>query len=204
MASTLPIVFQGGSRALASYDYFDYYSAVGYKKFYLGASGISGATAYLVSTRTFDSSVNTRSISSSSTANQDFDLTFNNPGILKGDMIFNCTTQQNTNQNIVVTITVSKVDLASSVLQLGQAIHTQINGAGSQQNIRHCIKLNVAQTHFGIGEKLRINAKILNNVAGDTITLFFDPTGRQTLTEAISGATIGTDFIVEIPFKIDL
>ena len=205
MASTLPIVFQGGSRAVASYDYFDYFSGAGYKKFYLGASGISGATVYLITTRAIDSSVNTRSLTSSAySANQDFDLTFNNPAIVKGDAFFNITTQQAVSQNCWITVTVYKVDLAGSTLQIGIGQHAGVNGTGSQQNIRHCVKATLDNTHFGIGEKLRVNVKFTNDIAAGAVSIFFDPGSRQTLTEAISGATIGTDLTAEIPFKIDL
>ena len=82
---------------------------------------------------------------------------------------------------------------------IGKAFITERGGAAGYY--REALPITLKKTHLAIGDKLKV---VLELVAVGTTNIYHDPASRQTFTEAGTGATIGSDFEIQIPFKIDL
>lgn len=185
-------------------DYFDYAAGAGYKRYYLGGSEVSGANVYFLTTDTIDGSVDVRSLpAASATASQAFILTFNNPAtIASADAICEYTSSTNNAMTYHSNIQVFHVDSAGTGTSLGKAfLAARTSGAGSTY-IREALVVALSQKAFGVGDKLKIVVELVSS--GNTANIYFDPGSRQTFTEGGSGATIGSDFTITLPFKIDL
>ena len=204
MSGGLPPIYRSGTGNLQfSTDYFDYFTGAGYKTFSLGGSEVSGASVFYLTTGTYASGVDTRSITASTaTASQAFLLTFNNPAIIAGaDAIAEFTTNVSAAMTTHANIEIFKVDKAGVGTSIGKEfLAARVNGAS--QYIRESLVIPLTKTHIGIGEDLKVVVELFSS--GNSGNIYFDPKNRQTFTEGGSGATIGSDFNISIPFKIDL
>ena len=201
----LPIEFRrSGEGAVASYDWFDFASGAGYKRYYCaGAYETTNPKYFLTTNSNIDGDYDNLSISTSS--DLDFDITFNTPLTIAGaDAIFNWTIYLvNAAATSSVAINVYHVTSGGTETSIGTATSKTFTASGAGY-IRQCLKFGLTQKSFGVGEKLRINVIWTETDASANIRLFFDPASRQSVTEGGTGATITTDFTCDIPFRIDL
>ena len=190
--------------AISSYDWFDFAAGAGYKKFYCAGCDINGSSLYFLTTRTMDGDINQRSNGIvNSNVELNFDITFQNPTMVAaGEAIINTTITPANATTTYIIFTLKKVDLAAAETDIGTVTTSSLVATGAS-NYRRLTKLTTTQTSFGVGEKLRLEVKFYSAGAG-TSTIFFDPASRQTFTETGTGATIGSNLTVDVPFRIDL
>ncbi|MHA1353755.1 MAG: hypothetical protein ACTSR1_01085 [Candidatus Heimdallarchaeota archaeon] len=221
-------------KQLINYDYFDIANGVGYDVYY-GARGTSGAT--LVTTvptiysEWLKSGIASGDIANSFTklVDEDFDITFNTPKNIKGDLIINVPVGvQNLENNeadvtFYVTVTAKHYDgTTETELGSGQSVyfHAMNMDWWKLQSHTALIKINLSEVqHFKKGEILRftIEAWFKNTAPSEIFSagIAHDPANRND--RFISGAyTGGTNFaqIIEdgqpttltfhVPFVIDV
>jgi hypothetical protein len=210
----IPSIFtQKGGEAVASYDWFDLASGTGYRKYYLTCATTSTATTYFLNSELMDSSPYLDSYTMPANSamalriDRDFDLEFKNPVIIQGNLLTNFLIKTyaspTDSTEVYAIINIYHVDLAATETLLGTATSTTsaaTNDATSYQRVTFNIPL--ARKKIAIGEKLRVNVLIYGSHSGndltDTVSVYFDPTEIS----AISGQN--SDFIVQVPFRIDI
>lgn len=199
----LPSIFTPiSSGSIASYDYLDYAAGVGYKTYYPCGTELSGSFGTLLSPSQLSGTLDYRSISvTSGTTELNFDLTFNNPAMINGECFISYTLSLNTNSGGYVTYKIFHVR-AGVETQIGTCVTATETTAGTAGYRKELINATLTQTSFSIGDILRLSCEV-TRTAG-TYSFWFDPSGRQTLTESGSGATIDTSLKFIVPFKIDL
>jgi hypothetical protein len=201
----IPIYYRKSAEgATASYDWFDFASNVGYKRFYAaGATHASAAKVYFLTTTSGMNSDFENCGYDGNSADIDFDITFNMPIILAASNVYvNVSTRS---QNAATTshfhITVYHVTgvTETSLGTIESSTITQ-GGAGSAY-YRRAVVVPITEKHFKKGDKLRINLVWTCSNGG---YVYFDPASSLSLTEATTGRTIGTNLTVDVPIKIDL
>jgi len=210
----VPVVYSKASRdTIATYNYYDLSSATGYRKYYNFLSGMSGGNLMLVSPETIEG--NPAYIQGSATAaspsavlSYDFDLTYNMPSVIKGDFIWNGTwaTYSTANNNIAFfRIYVYHVNSAGTETQIGFGESSSDTGTSTDSGVmnyyRKCVKINLTQTKFKVGEKFRITVELWWAHQGTGTGhwfVYFDPSDRSTT------AAENTSMDYKIPYRIDL
>jgi hypothetical protein len=207
----IPTIFtKEAPSAISSYDWFDSAAGAGYKRFYAAGCNINGSTLLFLSSKVIaadlDGSANIAHYTSVQNTNKEvnFDVTFQNPVMIAGgEAIINYTTEGAAGYQAYTIFTLYHVNGAGTETSIG-TVTTSTNGvAGAAQYLRRLTKITTTQTSFGIGEKLRLEVKMYET-ANHAAQWFYDPSSKQTWTESGSGATIGTDMVIDVPFKIDL
>ena len=199
----IPVVFRsGGGNVISSYDWYDTGLGAGYKRFY-PASYINGASTqvYFMTSKLIDGDNGATGLAGNNNVTEvNFDITFQNPMVVAaGTAIINFTVYSAGAVNKTVDFTLYHVDASAVETSIGTVQSSNANGAGAYRKL---VSITTTQKAFAIGEKLRLEC--IFTVGAGAATLYFDPLGRQTYTEAGTGGTIGTDMIVDIPFRIDL
>lgn len=204
MALPMPFQISGGNIS-PSYDWFDFAAGAGYKRFYAAACDISGSTLYFLTSKQIDGDVTARSVTITNTNTElNFDITFNSPiTIATSEAVINWTTQQSNGASVYAIFTFYHVDASSTETSIG-TVTTSTRNAGADVNDRRLTKVSLTQKSFGVGEKLRLEVKFYTSGAGKNATIFYDPASRQTFAESATGATIGSDLTIDVPFRIDL
>lgn len=141
----------------------------------------------------------------------DFDLTFQTPQIIRGKFIFNFTMRATGSGGTLTgsaytVITVNKVAVGGAETALGTQTSPTISEQNSTRVERHAMELDVNQTPFAIGEKLRITVQFYTGHGGvgtTTARLYFDPENNPTDTANVTGLSYDTDFAIYTPFKIN-
>ena len=195
MAEVLPINFPYPTEnVIASYDFLDFASGFGYRKLYL-ANATNATTPYFFLTpQTIESDY--LSVSLSGTRADDFDITFSNKVEIQGDAYICSTMQTSGGSSINVTFTLKKVTGAGTTT-LASAVTGTL--AASTVGVRTVLLDAIPLTSFAPGDILRISA---SSVVAGTGFYFIDPSGRTSLTESGTAASVsGTTFIL-LPFKI--
>lgn len=194
-----------GEGAVASYDWKELQGDVGYIRYYLGASRKTGPTSeYFLTNQQIASdnevtTINTQN--SGSPQDIDFDITFGNVGTISGTAIFNFITQTSAaTSTLDITINIYHVTAAGVETSIGQVILPQQTAS---KNYKRCAKATLTEKNFVIGDKLRINI-VTANTGANIAYIWIDPSGRQTLTETTTSATINSVFSADIPFKINI
>lgn len=203
MAGGVPIVYRTGSGNLTfSIDYFDYAANAGYKRLYAGASEMSGATVYYLTPQTIATGPDLLWLQAqNATITGTYDLTFNNPAqVAAADALCEFTTYGNS-ATFDVVVTISHVR-GATVTTIGQKTLAS-RASGAAEYSRESMVIPVTQQAFSVGDKLRLAVK-LTEQANQISRVFLDPSSRDTFTENATGATIGSDFVLLMPFKIDL
>lgn len=214
MADNLPINFTiPGESAIASYPYQDVQDGTGYVH-YFGAKDNDG---YVLTTQNIYSEI----IFSQVTANagdatllsQNFDVLFNAPKNVKGNLIANFPVMHDTStsglRKVNVTVTVYKVAVGGATTQIGTDTATEYSNTGTGQmepNYRvRIVKCALTQTHFKVGESLRINVVIaVHNANGACIFYaYHDPAGRTYPSPTITDGTVPTQMSFYVPFRLN-
>lgn len=203
MAETLPMNFPiPSSPAVASYNWTDFLQSLGYVRFYLGVQEDSGGYGYFASTQAIPSTKEKTFIRNSGAGDTvyNFDADVTNPFILEAaDCFFSYVTFQATGtggRNFVVTCAVVHYD-GSTETSLGSATLTEQMTASEIK--RGLFKFAITRKKFKPGDTLRI--KITLN--DDEEQMYVEPSGRLSLTETTTSATLGGDTYIDIPFRID-
>lgn len=183
---------------VASYDYYDLFSSVGYKTFY---PADTQAPAYFLATKTIYSDVGY----TIGDCDLDFDVELKNACNIKGDVLVNvpCARLNDTGGSLTIGYTctvyirkysgVTETDLGNA-----QAAESVSIGPGEWRYKMNCLKITVADTHFNAGDKLRVSAVFVETAGDGKNRLGHDPVGRT-----FTNWTYGTQFRVDIPFKLD-
>jgi hypothetical protein len=208
--SGIPVIFRSGaSPQIATYDWYDAGLGSGYKRFYCGATFLSGANAqYYLTTKQHEGDY---SVSGANTVYQqvvrnnnttiNFDLTFNNPAVVKGEMLIRyCKGWNNGSQNFTI-FNIYHVRNAVSTLIGTVTTNTDNNPASSV--FRRLAKVTVSQKAFAKGDILRISMKMVEYGNQDARWDFLVG-GRVTATENGTSATVDNEMYIDVPFRIDL
>lgn len=193
--------FTTSSPSLVNFNWQDFFKGVGYITYYVGTFKDTVGTSYLMTTTTLDSQP-IRFTAPSSPVDKDFDLEFEKEETVKGIFLINFTQQAGStgaSGTVSTVINIYHVDTGSSETLLGTATTPTRSASGTYY--RESIKIDVGIKPFSPGEKLRIN--IITTGSGNVASVYLDPGSRTTFTGS-EGGTIGSDFKVQIPFKIDL
>ena len=190
-------------------DWSDTIQGVGYKRFYACSTYKENGSAYgyFLSSQAVDSGLGesaTNGLCTVSPCDINFDFEFGVPCIVESaDALVNFTLMlQDTTDTMTVTVDLYHVDTGAAETSIGtQWTDTRTDGAVDFY-IRLCAKLPLTKTHFAIGEKLRLSIALTDT--GDPGRIYHDGGSRMTFTETYSGATIGSDVTLDIPFKIDI
>jgi len=203
-----------GAQPVASYDWVDLTSGVGYKRYYGCASNTVTTATYFLTSKQIDA----QPISLLSSAipvdtktkaiDLDYDIEFLRPAIIDGVAVINLThgvriANINSSDNETV-VNIAHINLASAETIIGTTT-TGVRPGTQDHNYRDCIRVALTRTHFAIGEKLRLTVELWakDDAPGGTakVILWFDPNSAQTVTD-VDGITRNTDLILDIPFRI--
>jgi hypothetical protein len=202
MASTqLPDVFSAGAGDgfRFNFSWYDYAAGAAYQRFYCAGSYDSVGAKYFLTTKEVDGDYNNRT--QTGDCDLDFDLSFNSPVTIgAAEAVFNYTINLGNNGNTSsVTINIYHVSVAAAETLIATGTSKTFTASGASY-IRQCLKFPLTQKVIGVGEKLRIN--VIWDLTGSG-AIYYDPGNRQTFAEGGTGATIGSDFVCDIPFRVD-
>lgn len=193
----IPEKYIGGQRQIASYDFTDIAEGTGVVDFYGISENLSGSTLYALT----KNSIYSADIQSAGTS-WTFNLSaFNLPKIIKGTAIIRfsaaLTGNQNNTMNFDVAIQKVSDGTASAIGSASTATLTLPANGTTAKN--YTIPISCTQTHFKIGDNLRI--VFTGHNGGTTINLGHDPANRDT--PEMTAATNPTKMECFIPFRID-
>jgi|TARA_R100000501_G_C2621848_1_gene115085 uncharacterized protein YdeI (BOF family) len=209
-----PQPFQIAGTSLVNYDWTDLAAGTGNKVYYgFCYKDEDGAKTYHLNENQFYSAEIESNAAVSANGNfidKDFDLLFNKPVTVRGNLWVECSTERHLDgaTKSYVQIKVRKWDGATETeIASGTSKAMSAGGAGSVDQDTLLIKINLTGTKFASGETLRVTALIVveDYVAngGYDVTLAHDPTGRQgTYIQPASDDSETTVFKVTVPFKI--
>ena len=189
----LPQPFSTTGQSLVNFDYTDVLLGNSYVRFY---PTISNNSIYYLARQITDGQGDAISIVGSTSADYDFDSTFDVAAIVKGDAYFNYTTTTGSGASITVTLFVYHVTAGGTETQLGTASSP---ARGSLLTARENVKFTLTEKNFAVGEKLRLTVR-LSHSGANTSEISIDPSSLLTKTDGF-GRTVGTDMVANIPFK---
>jgi hypothetical protein len=196
----LPQPFSTVGEQLVNYNWQDLYKGVGYISYYLGLSTNNSATTYFITPSIQDSSPPYQT-TNATPIDRDFDLSFDKEEDIEGTFIFNFTQRpgsEGNSGNCVTQITIYHVNSSATETSLGTSTTATQSGSGTYY--RENIQITVSRKHFSPGEKLRIN--VIFTGSGNNGAIYFDPASGLSVTDTYT-RTVGTDFTIQIPFKIE-
>ncbi len=191
---------------LVNYDYFDISNGAGYDVYY-GYQANSGDFKVATSTGIHSEGI----YSDVPFSDIDFDILFNTPRTIKGDLIVSIPiaysrTGSAGNGTITSVITIYHVDIGNNETSLGAETSAVtlfadnspvIYGIGANNGT-----INVTQTHFKKGEKLRIN---ISTTTSDNIAkVGHDPFNQDPNSPTAGGYQGSSRMMFAIPFKLDI
>ena len=207
MADTLPINFPLPSEsAVASYDWIDITDGTGYKTFYAAACATSAATLYFLTKNPIDSGPIYLTVAGAGNTEQDFDSLFNRPATIEGEAILSMTIGKSAGAASTgyVDVYFIRVDTAAAEHAIANIrTETVSQNAAGPNYARITTKLTIPQTHFAIGEKLRITLKLTTAGAATNYYLYIDPSARASFTDD-NGFAASSDLPIYVPFKVEL
>lgn len=188
------------AQQLVNYDWADLAGGVGYITYYAGISTDTGGKSYFLTRRIVDSYPVIENQAGAATLDLDFDITFLSPSTIKGEASFNFTQYGGAASTAATTITVYHVNAAAAETSIGAT--TAATRAGTDATpFRELVLADLTEKHFAIGDKLRINVSLVH-AGGNVAGIWFDPASSLTRTDDLT-RTVGTDFVAQIPFKVD-
>ena len=190
MAMSQP--FTTVSQALVNLDWADQVSGIGHIIFYPTIS----TTNYL-SRRLSDSSSVYLS-ATNGTSQYDLDYEFKTSMFMEGNAVFNFTQRNLASSAGNVRVTVYHVAPDTTETSLGTAITATRSGTTTW---RENITISLTSINFSVGDKLRITVAVYSD-GGNTQSCYADPNSGLTLTDNY-GRTVGTDFICDMPFRVE-
>ena len=174
---------------IASYDWFDFAAGAGYQTFYCVGGKDNSGNQFFLSTQALESDAENVNTSTSSTADVDFDITFNKPVTIAGaDAYFRCSITTGGGVSAYIVANVYHVTAAGVETSIGTGTCDSV--AASQTNAIKSWKFTLTKKSFSIGEKLRVN--------------FIFTSSGATSTFQHNAGTTGNTLKAEIPFVVDL
>ena len=217
---SFPTPFLLGGGVVASYDWLELTSGVGYRRYYACISDLTGGDVYfLTPSSTYEGYPIWPEIatidqeSATLEMDYDFDIEFNIPSVAAAADAF---------VNISLALWAPAGDVSSyyvviNVIHWDGASETNIGTAQSASRsvtglatefFREAIKVGITQQNFGVGDILRFNVQVYAakgvGDANGQVRFYSDPSSRTTLTETSTSATIGTDVTIDMPFKVTI
>ncbi len=196
----IPTKYRKSSAVIASYDWLDLTSGIGYRRYYACAATLSTGVVYFLTTR---SDIDAFPLRITTTGTTNFDIEFGVAAYIKGDAFINLSSTWNggTANTTKYTATIYHIDIDSNTTSLGSAI----TSTKSYGDWRHSLKITLAAKKFTPGEKLRLTI-LETTVTGNSNQqrLAIDPSSRLTFTEDSASATSNTNLTLDMPFVIDI
>lgn len=188
--------------AIASYDFQDFFSGLGYKTFYLIKS-IDGDRLidFTESSHGTSTGGSVEEVAASASEDHNYDTsTFNLPRVIDGVVYVAFVTKKDHGSSSSHVVTLYHVDSSDNETSLATDTFTYT----SDQTIQYVLmELSVTNQRFGIGEKLRLSIDTTNG-AGGALIYGTDPDGRAGSGTTITLAAGETISKVHVPFKIDI
>lgn len=196
-------VYQTQNAAVSSYDWFEFATKAGYTTFYPAVAQDSTSKKYFLTTRVVDGDYNIGYLQVNNTNTElNFDVTFLTTVIVSGEALINFSEIVLTTIQTHTKFTLYKVNSAGTETSIGTIDTNTLTAGGVTEYHRRLAKMTLTQTTILPNEKLRLELIYYSNGVGIS-SIYFDPASRQTFTETGSGATIGSDMVLQIPFKVD-
>lgn len=212
----VPTRFQSISPIIGSYDWLDLTSGTGYRRYYPIINDISAGATYILSSKVLDASSDNYILSAivpnggvnTKVIDADFDITINVPAIIGGVFYTNFTHKLEDDGNLRVhwVMDVKHVTAAGVETSLGTATSpNRARTAGSVTYKREFISGALTNHVFAKGDKLRLTVEGWGDgyFAGTKIWIYVDPANQVTFTDTAT-RTVGTDLILDLPFKVSL
>ena len=212
----LPIVFRKSPPYNVTYDWFDSLLNLGYQRFYACCATESGGSAnfkYFLTTRSsldastgdFYESASQNNANYTLTFELNFDVEFSVPVVVAGaDAFINATTYgSSTDMDYYIVYTVYHYD---GVTETSLGTKTTQSYSVAASYARDCTEIALTEKAFKAGDILRLEVKVytkMDPAGAETIKLYYDPASNLTVTDTDS-RTVGTDFTLDVPFKIDI
>lgn|SRR3990167_10389246 len=215
--------YQSSQSAIASYNYTDIAAGVGYVSYYGGNVVSGGAILYKLSGNTFYSD---RVLTASLVALQsftkeidlDFDVLFKQPQTIEGAAICNIpfgiyAQVSASTYNAFAHVRIRKFSggTETEIANASGAVFTLAStGVNEYKYAMDAITMEIPQTHYKIGDTLRITAELWESGTGTPDGYVFmghDPRNRATTNKETISLTFGTEpsnLIIQIPFRIDV
>ena len=198
--------FQSKESAIAAYDYTDIASGEGVVQF-MGMKVATGAATYdYIMTTNAGAYSSTYGWSALDGFNEDFDVTFNKPQTIKGDLYLNVplalyvtggTITALIDSTIIHYDGTTETTIGAKTLSPNEIIDT----ADTWLNPVISLKFGIANTHFKIGDTLRVN--LSGSHSGGTAPqgrIGYSPVGNQASTTFVTTQRLN----VFVPFRIDI
>lgn len=228
LASTgkgVPQVFRTSSAANVVYDWADYLQNVGYKTYYLAKSRYNGdGTWYnpvykrIITTQIVDSSTH-NGITEEAYDDEDvytkiidesYDLEIGKNCVIGGNLIVNntCTLKGVTTCGAFayLDIFIYHVSSIGTETQIGNEQTSELYcSITTDLTFRQLTSISISETNFAKGDQFRVKIKAYLKTLKDGDRYYFkfyvDPSNEITLTDDET-RTVGTDFKINVPFKI--
>lgn len=191
--------------AIASYDYYDFASGVGYKSFY--PADFSGPL-YTLTTETIYSHAGY----TIGACDLDFDIEFKRACDVKGDVLANipCSRYNSTGSGVTIGYTIqvfirhwdgtTETEMANDITADNQ---TSISPATAVSQI-DALKIPITtEKHFKAGDSLRITLKLVETAGAGRNYLGHDPKNRTDIFGAITILGKGSQSRISVPFKLN-
>ncbi len=185
---------------VVTFDWEDIFKGIGYISYFCGISQDTGGVAYFFSSQIQESQPPSEA-ANATPKDLDFDLDFDAEEDIEGLFLINFTQRPGSSGaagTCNTAITIYHVDSGASETSLGTAQTATRSGSGTFY--RENLQINISRQHFSPGEKLRIN--VIFTGSANSADLPIDPASSLTFTDTF-GRTVGSDFIVQVPFKIE-
>lgn len=182
------------TNAIASYDFIDLTSGLGFRIFYPGVAVDTGASRYGLLTQTLFSRV----LETTSSTTLDFDTSvFNAPGTIKGTAYLQVPFRADNANSVLITAQIKKINVAAAVSNISSVITSDtFVGTPTTTSGVFLLEIPLTQTTIGVGEKVRL--EIVTTVAGGgTQGIAHDPAGRSS-----SSYSVTTNAKLALPFRI--
>lgn len=185
------------TQAIASYNYVDLVTGLGYQDFYPTLDAAASATDFPLNTSAMDSFGANNTVYLNATTSMTFTSSgFNLPRTVKGTAYFSCGFHVSSGTPTTnVTITVQKWD-GTTATNLSSAITSANAPTGTARNSRGFIEIPLTQTTIKAGEKLRV--VVAFSTSTNTGYIGLSPTGQT----ADLSADFDTTWVLRVPFKI--
>ena len=188
--------------AIASYDFTDIESGLGFVDFFAAKTDLAaGAEEILTDDATVYSGDISTNRTTAGTTSFTFDSSvFNLPKTVKGTAIFSCGIGGVNTANITaVTAKLQKYD-GTSATDLSSVITSSGFTASGTDDKMMLLQLPLTETRIKKGEQLRLLVTFVlnNNISAD---IGHDPRGRS---DGSIGTNAVTTMVIKIPFKIDI
>lgn len=205
----IPQPFQAGVEgAIASYDWVETSSGIGYVSYYANYI-VGGTTTYAALPTPISSYPTAITIGAAAglVIDADWDISFTRALTVEGKLYVTTTTDiDNTWQRI--DLHVIHVDEAGNETQLIAASGASVDSGAAQVSIRSTVMAEVPLQVFKDGEKLRVNTKFWSKTTGTGKKLYVDGANSHPslFIDKFAGGTVtnDTNLIIAVPYKVDI